>query len=137
MVDFLRENWLLVLLALTSGALLLRPSLAGAGGGARVSATEAVRLINREKGVLIDVCEPAEFAAGHPVGAKSVPVGSLDGAKALPANKSTPVILTCASGARAARAAALLRKQGYEKALVLAGGNKAWSDASLPIEKGA
>jgi rhodanese-related sulfurtransferase len=66
-----------------------------------------------------------------------VPVGSLDGAKALPANKSTPIILTCASGARAARAAALLRKQGYEKALVLAGGNKAWSDASLPIEKGA
>ena len=96
MLDFLRENWMLVLLAVTSGAMLLRPSLAGAGGGGKVSANEAVRLINREKGVLIDVCEPAEFAAGHPVGAKNVPFGSLDGAKALPSNKTTPVIVTCA-----------------------------------------
>ena len=137
MLDFLRENWMLVLLAVTSGAMLLRPSLAGAGGGGKVSANEAVRLINREKGVLIDVCEPAEFAAGHPVGAKNVPFGSLDGAKALPSNKTTPVIVTCASGARAGRAAALLRKQGYEKAVALAGGNRGWADASLPVEKTA
>jgi hypothetical protein len=71
-LDFLRENWMLVLLAVASGAMLLRPSLAGFGGG-KISAAEAVRLINREKGVLIDVCEPAEYAAGHPVGAKNVP----------------------------------------------------------------
>jgi rhodanese-related sulfurtransferase len=136
-VDFLIENWLLVLLAVTSGAMLLAPSLSGAGGGVKVNATEAVRLINREKGVLIDVCEPAEYAAGHPAGAKNVPLGALEGAKALPSNKATPVIVTCASGARAARAAGLLRKQGYEKAVALAGGNRAWSEASLPLEKTA
>jgi rhodanese-related sulfurtransferase len=135
-LDFLRENWMLVLLAVASGAMLLRPTLAGAGGG-KVSASEAVRLINREKGVLIDVCEPAEYAAGHPVGSKNVPFGSLDGAKTLPSNKTLPVIVTCASGARASRAAGLLRKQGYEKAVALAGGNRAWADASLPIEKTA
>ena len=137
MLDFLRENWMLVLLAATSGAMLLRLSLSGASGGGKVSANEAVRLINREKGVLIDVCEPAEFAAGHPVGAKNVPFGSLEGAKALPSNKALPLIVTCASGARAGRAAALLRKQGYEKAVALAGGNRAWADASLPLDKTA
>ena len=136
-LDFLRENWMLVLLAATSGAMLLRLSLSGASGGGKVSANEAVRLINREKGVLIDVCEPAEFAAGHPVGAKNVPFGSLEGAKALPSNKALPLIVTCASGARAGRAAALLRKQGYEKAVALAGGNRAWADASLPLDKTA
>jgi len=135
-LDFLRENWMLVLLAITSGAMLLRPSVAGAGGG-KVSPSEAVRLINREKGVLIDVCEPAEFDAGHPVGARNVPFGSLDGAKGLPSNKALPIIVTCASGARAGRAAGLLRKQGYEKAVALAGGNRAWADASLPVEKTA
>jgi rhodanese-related sulfurtransferase len=135
-VDFLIENWLLILLALSSGAMLLAPTLAGAGSG-KVSTAEAVRLINREKGVLIDVCEPAEYAAGHPAGAKNVPFGSLDGAKALPSNKATPVIVTCASGARAARAAGLLRKQGYDKAVALAGGNRAWGEASLPVEKAA
>lgn len=133
-VDFLIQNWLLILLALSSGTMLLVPMLSGAGGG-KVSAAEAVRLINREKGVLIDVCEPAEYAAGHAAGAKNVPFGSLDGAKALPANKATPLIVTCASGARASRAAGLLRKQGYEKAVALAGGNRAWTEASLPMDK--
>jgi hypothetical protein len=33
------------------------------------------------------------------------------------------VIVTCASGARSSRAVGLLRKQGYEKAVALAGGN--------------
>jgi rhodanese-related sulfurtransferase len=135
-VDFLIENWMLILLALSSGAMLLLPSLSGVGAG-KVSAAEAVRLINREKGVLIDVCEPAEYAAGHPAGSKNVPLGSLEGAKALPTNKATPVIVTCASGARAARAAGQLRKQGYEKAVALAGGNRAWGEASLPVEKAA
>jgi rhodanese-related sulfurtransferase len=135
-VDFLLENWLLVLLAVTSGAMLLVPSLSGAGAG-KVTAAEAVRLINREKGVLIDVCEPAEFAAGHPMGSKNIPFGQLEGHKHLPSNKATPVIVTCATGARASRAAALLRKQGYEKAVALAGGNRAWGEASLPVEKAA
>jgi rhodanese-related sulfurtransferase len=134
-VDFLLTNWLLILLAVASGTMLFLPALQGAGAG-KVSAAEAVRLINREKGVLIDVCEPAEYAAGHPVGAKNVPLGSLEGAKALPSNKATPVIVTCASGARSARAAGLLRKQGYEKAVSLTGGNRAWNEASLPTEKG-
>jgi rhodanese-related sulfurtransferase len=135
-VDFLIANWLLILLAAASGTMLFLPALQGAGAG-KVSTAEAVRLINREKGVLIDVCEPAEFAAGHPVGSKNVPLGSLEGAKALPSNKATPIIVTCASGARASRAVALLRKQGYEKAVSLAGGNRAWNEATLPVEKSA
>jgi rhodanese-related sulfurtransferase len=80
-----------------------------------VSATaEAVRLINREKGVLVDVCEPAEFAAGHAAGARNVPLGQLEGSKDLPSNKTLPLVLLCPSGARAGRAAGLLRKAGYE-----------------------
>ncbi len=135
-MQFLLDNILLIMLAVTSGAMLLLPTLTGAGAG-KVSPPEAVRLINREKGVLIDVCEPAEYAAGHPMGAKNVPFGSLEGSKLLPSNKATPVILTCATGARSGRAAALLRKAGYEKAVSLAGGNRAWGEASLPVEKAA
>ena len=40
-------------------------------------------------------------------------------------------------GARAGRAAGMLRKLGYEKAQVLVGGLKAWREASLPIDKTA
>ncbi|HNU11819.1 MAG TPA: rhodanese-like domain-containing protein [Rubrivivax sp.] len=133
-MSFILENWPLILLALVSGGMLAWPAL-GKGGGARVTPAEAVRLINREKGVLIDVGDPAEYAAGHAVGARNVPMGALSGAKELPSNKQLPVILMCASGMRAGRAAAVLRKAGHERAVAVAGGNGAWREANLPMEK--
>ncbi len=134
-MKFLLDNWILVLMALTSGTLLMLPALRGGAGGFSVGTNEAVRLINREKGVLIDVSEPNEFAAGHAAGARNVPFGSLEDAKALPSNKALPLVLLCPSGSRANRAAALLRKAGYEKAVALAGGTAAWREANFPIEK--
>ena len=50
-------------------------------------------------------------------------------------NKAVPVVMVCASGARANRAVAVAKKLGYDKAEALAGGLKAWREASLPIEK--
>jgi rhodanese-related sulfurtransferase len=137
LTSFLLENWVLVLAALTSGGLLLWPSLSGTTGAASVGTSEAVRLINREKAVLIDVSEPDEFARGHAAGARNVPLNSLPGAKELPSNKQLPLVLMCSTGARAARAAAMLRKLGHERALALAGGLKAWREANLPLEKSA
>ncbi len=134
-MSFLLEgyNWVLVLLAVGSGAALLWQSLAKGGGG--VGVAEAVRLYNREKGVLIDVSEPAEFAAAHVAGARNIPLGSLAGSKDLPTNKALPVLLLCASGMRASRAAQALRRAGYERAAAVSGGNAAWRDAGLPIER--
>ena len=132
-MTFILDNWPLILLAATSGGLLLWQTLQKGGSG--VGVAEAVRLINREKGVLIDVCEPSEFAAGHAVGARNIPLGSLSGSRDLPSNKALPLVLLCASGARAGRAAGLLRKAGYEKATVVNGGMKAWREAGLPVDK--
>ncbi len=137
-MKFILDNWILILAALTSGALLVWPMLKdGAAGGSTVSTSEAVRLINREKGVLVDVGEPAEYAAGHATGARNVPFGQLEGAKALPTNKALPLVLLCPSGARAGKAAALLRKAGYANAVAVSGGTAAWREAGLPIEKSA
>ena len=79
-MQFVIENWLLILVAVVSGAMLLRGSFQGGSG---VSPAEAVRAMNHEKATVIDVCEPAEFAESHIAGARSVPLGSLDGAKGL------------------------------------------------------
>ena len=65
---------MLITLAVISGTLLLAPILQGAVATG-LGANEAVQLINREKAVVIDVCEAAEFAAGHVVGAKNIPLG--------------------------------------------------------------
>jgi rhodanese-related sulfurtransferase len=119
-VKFFVDNWFLFLLAAVSGGLLLWPMISkGAGGAGKVTPAEAVRLINREKAVLIDVSEPAEYAAGHASGAKSVPLA------------------VCPTGTRAARAVATLKKLGFENAQALAGGLAAWREANLPVEKTA
>lgn len=136
-MSFIVENWILILAAVVSGSMLLWPTLAGGGIGKSLSPSEAVRLINHEKAVLIDVREPAEFAAGHAVGARNVPLSALDGAKGLPTNKAQPIVVLCASGPRASRAAAHLRKAGYTQVHTLAGGTAAWREASLPVEKSA
>ncbi|AYM97303.1 rhodanese-related sulfurtransferase [Acidovorax sp. 62] len=134
-MKFFIDNWYLLVVALASGSMLLWPTLRSASAGS-LSPAQAVQLINREKAVVIDVCEAEEFAAGHVGGAKNVPLGQLE--ERLPSlvkNKSLPVVLVCASGARANRAAAVAKKLGYEKAEALAGGLKAWRDASMPVEK--
>lgn len=132
-MDFLIDNWLLILVALASGAMLAWPRLQGGAKG--VSPGAAVQLINREKAVVIDVCEPEEYAKEHVAGAKNVPVGELE--TKLPGavkNKARPLILVCPTGARAGRAAGVARKLGYEDVRTLAGGLKSWRDANLPVD---
>ncbi len=134
-MKFIIENWYLIVVALASGSMLLWPTLKSAGGGSLTPAG-AVQLINREKAVVIDVCETEEFAAGHVGGAKNVPLGQLE--ERLPTvvkNKALPVVLVCASGARANRAVGIAKKLGFENAQAMAGGMKAWREASLPVEK--
>ena len=134
-MDFVINNWQLIAVALVSGGMLLWPVLRAPGAGA-LTAPGAVQLINREKGVVVDVGETEEFAAGHVAGARNVPLNQLE--QRLPEvvkNKALPVILVCATGARANRALATAKKLGYERAQVMAGGLKAWKDANLPVEK--
>ncbi|MDR2154854.1 MAG: rhodanese-like domain-containing protein [Burkholderiaceae bacterium] len=135
-MDFLLANWMLILVALISGSLLLAPMLRGGVGGG-VTPGEAVQLINREKAVVVDVCQPDEYRAAHVGGAKNIPLGELQ--EKLPAavkNKSVPLVLVCASGMRSGRAAVIARKLGYEKAQSLTGGLKGWREANLPVETG-
>jgi rhodanese-related sulfurtransferase len=136
-VNFFLENWLLIAVAFVSGGMLVWPLVRGGGGAGAVSASEAVRLMNREKAVLIDVSEPREFDASHAAQARNVPIGQLETSKELPSNKALPLVVLCPTGARAGRAAATLRKLGYANVRALSGGTAAWRDAGLPVEKSA
>ena len=110
LIEFVTANWMLILIALSSGAMLAWPLVRGAGGGT-LTAQGAVQLINRERAVLVDVREPEEFATGHMIGAKNVPLNQLEekltGAVK---NKTVPLLLVCATGARAQRAVAMAKK---------------------------
>lgn len=134
-MKFLLDNWALILIAIASGGMLLWPNLRGGAGGGLTPAN-AVLLMNRSKAVVVDVCEPQEFAQGHVTGSRNVPLAQLE--QRLPEvvkNKALPVIMVCQSGARAGRAVGIAKKLGYEQAQVMAGGLKAWKEANLPLEK--
>jgi rhodanese-related sulfurtransferase len=134
-VKFIVDNLMIIAAALASGAMLFWPVLKGASGGS-LTAAGAVQLINREKAVVVDVCEADEFASGHVGGAKNIPLNQLE--EKLPGmvkNRALPVILVCQSGARSGRALAIAKKLGYDKAEALAGGLGAWRAANLPVEK--
>ncbi|WP_311222433.1 MULTISPECIES: rhodanese-like domain-containing protein [unclassified Acidovorax] len=134
-MNFIIDNWYLLLIALASAGMLLVPLARSATGGS-LSPANAVQLINREKAVVIDVSEPAEFALGHVGGAKNIPLAQLE--ERLPQvvkNKALPVVLVCAKGSRAQRAVGVAKKLGYDNAQALAGGLKGWKEAALPVEK--
>ncbi len=134
-MKFILDNWMLIAVALSAAGMLLWPTLTDGGPGA-LTADGAVQLINREKAVVVDVCEPPEFAAGHVVGAKNIPLSQLEGKLAATIkNKALPVILVCHSGMRSSRAVSIAKKLGFENSHSLSGGMSAWRKANLPVEK--
>lgn len=134
-MKFLIDNWMLISIALASGAMLLWPVLQGAAVSG-VSPDGAVRLMNHEKAVVIDISEPTEYAASHIAAAKNIPLADLQAKLATTVkNKNVPLILVCQTGMRSAKAVATAKQLGYEQAQSLAGGLSAWKAANLPVEK--
>jgi adenylyltransferase/sulfurtransferase len=84
--------------------------------------------------ILVDVREPGEFEICRIPGARLIPLGQLP-ARLADLDKDREIVLHCKSGARSARAAAILRQQGFAHARNLAGGILAWIaevDPTLP-----
>ena len=77
--------------------------------------------------LLIDVRELDEFEQGAIPGAVHVPRGFLESRiENIARDRSTPIILSCQSGARSAFAAKSLQDLGYEHVRSLAGGFSRW-----------
>jgi len=87
-----------------------------------VSLTEVAQRVQ-----IVDVREPAEFSGGlgHIAGARLLPLGELQ-ARIGELSADRPVVTVCRSGARSARAAAMLLKAGITDVANLAGGMLRW-----------
>ena len=130
-MDFVLQNLFLIAVAFVSGAMLLWPMLTRQLAGASVGTLQATRLIN-DGAVVLDVREPAEYAVGHLANSRNIPVAEVAArATELPAGKA--VVVLCASGSRAARAAGALRKAGRADVFCLEGGLTGWQQAGLPV----
>jgi rhodanese-related sulfurtransferase len=83
---------------------------------------------------LIDVRTPLEFAAGHLIGARNVPIHTLkQSLPLLELDPRRPIVAICATAHRSPPAVRLLRAAGYENAAQLKGGMIRWHAAGLPV----
>lgn len=83
--------------------------------------------------LLVDVRTADEFDEGHLAGAINVPLIELTDHLDLLPDLDQKMVIYCGSGHRSAMAMALLNLLGYENALSLLGGVKAWTTAELPV----
>ena len=132
-MQFLHDNWMLASLALASGAMLAWSFIGGKLSGVEQADTlKSTRLYN-DDALVLDVREDKEFAAGHILKAKHIPLGQLaNRIKEIEKFKTKPVLVTCRSGQRSARACGMLKKAGFETVYNQAGGIIAWERANLP-----
>ena len=82
--------------------------------------------------LLVDVREPAEFAAERIHGAVLFPLSTFD-PHALPADPARPVVFQCGSGKRSAVAVAKCQQAGVAAHAHLKGGLIAWKSAGLAV----
>ena len=136
-MQFIINNWYLILGVVVVLAMLVWGPLTQLLHGVQhVTTAEAIRLLNHEKGLLVDVREPDEYRGGHIPSALNLPLsGLVSGLKQIEKHKARPLIICCRSSQRSARAAVALRKHGFASVQVLAGGITAWQRENLPVAK--
>lgn len=126
-------------LALATGLALTPVAEAAHGGAPSVAFTEPDYLKwlidSRQPVVVIDLRPAAEYATGHPPGARSVPMAELD--RRFREIPTTPmVVLYCrCSLEEAATAYAFLETRGYLNHVVLQEGHEGWARRRFPLVK--
>ncbi|MEK6245718.1 MAG: rhodanese-like domain-containing protein [Pseudomonadota bacterium] len=135
-MEFITKNIFLIVIALVSGGMLIWPLLRRGTGGPWVNTLAATQLINRSDALVVDLRSAEDYAKGHILGAKNIPLADLERrAGELDKRKAKPVILHCGDGNRAGGGMATLRRKGFDSVHNLAGGYAAWMQAGLPVEK--
>ena len=136
-MQYLQNNIWMVLIAVTSGLMLLWSLFGNRIRGVKeVNVVEAIELINHKNALVLDVREDSEYKNGHILNAKWIPLGSLSGRTGeLEKYRAQPIVVVCRSGNRSSSACATLSKLGFTQAYNLAGGVMGWQKSNLPLEK--
>jgi rhodanese-related sulfurtransferase len=105
-------------------------------GGATVSSSELVQLINKEEALVLDIRDQKEFNAGHIVDAINVPFAGIDSRMAdLQKYQERAVVLVCKMGQHSGTVGRKLRSAGFSNVRRLSGGIAEWRASNMPLVK--
>ncbi len=105
-------------------------------GGKKVSAQQAVNLINRDEAVVVDIRDRKEFNEGRITGSIHIPLSAIkERAGELKKHQDKTVIVVDKMGQHAAMAVKLLNAEGYSNVVRLSGGIGDWRGSNLPLVK--
>jgi rhodanese-related sulfurtransferase len=127
---FLVTGTVLMLTAVVAFELRLR-----ARAEFEVTVAEAVRMINNGATV-VDVRDPAQFAAGHIVNAVNIQPAELARGEEGRIKKKRGVVVVCNAGNQSVDCVRKLRAAGFEGAFSLAGGMEMWQRDNQPLVRG-
>ncbi len=108
----------------------------GKQGGAAITPSNLVNLVNREGAVIVDIRDNKDYGTGHIAGAVNMPFTSIDSRVGeLEPYKEKPIVLVCKMGQHSGSIGRKLKAQGFEDVRRLSGGMAEWSANSLPVVK--
>ncbi len=133
--------WIVAALAICAVIALLILPASGSRGSASSGAFPASKQVSNSelrdliaKGVrLVDVRTAAEFGGGHIAGSENVPIDALP-TQSASWDKTKPIAVYCATGARSLNAYQYLVAQGFQRVYDLSQGVAAW-DGQLTRDK--
>ena len=104
--------------------------------GCQLDPSAAIRIMNADETVVLDVRESADFGSGHIKNAKNIPLSALrDKLEDLAVFRDKPVLAICRSGHTSGKACRMLRKSGFTNVHNITGGILGWQEANLPLTK--
>ena len=105
-------------------------------GGAKVSPSELVGLVNRNDASVLDLRDLKDYNLGHIAGSKSFPASSFDARVGeLEGLKKKTLVLVCKMGQHSGPLGKKLKALGFEDIRRLAGGMAEWTASNLPLVK--
>ena len=132
-MNFIRDNIFLICVALYCIGALVWPYIRK---GAKITNSQATKIINKGKKAIIDIRDQKQYQAGHILNAVHVPLTSFqERIQKLEKFKGQPIIIVDESGKESDKAASILKKEGFSQINILKGGMTGWVGEGLPVTK--
>ena len=133
MSQFIVQNALLIIIAVTAAVSLAMPLINTRRFGPMVSSEQAVSLINKQNALVVDVRAQKDFKRVRIANSVNIPANEIQN-RLGELSKDRTIIVVDNSGNMSAAASKLLRGVGFTKVYVLDSGLVGWMRDKLPLE---